>query len=78
MQIQKHSNLLLSLHIFWRLYGRIRLRLRRWMKAGLAAKAADVAAETVRVGPSGVKRQPARLWVERVFLIDVVVLLLPG
>lgn len=48
------------------------------MKARLAAKAADVATETVCVGSSWVKRQPTRLGVERVFLVYVVVLFFPG
>lgn len=47
------------------------------MKVGLAAEAAGKTTETVDVGPSGVVRRPAGLWVEGVLLIYVVVLLLP-
>lgn len=48
------------------------------MKAGLAADAAGIATETVDVGPSGVVGQPPRLRVERVLLVYVVVLFVPG
>lgn len=48
------------------------------MKAGLAVKAAGIATETVDVGPSGVVGHPPRLGVERVLLIYVVILFVPG
>lgn len=46
--------------------------------AGLAVQAAGEAAETVDVGPPGVVRYPPGLGVERVLLVDVVVLSVPG
>lgn len=48
------------------------------MKAGLAAKAADITTEAVSGGPSGVVRKPAYFGVEWVLLVYVVVLLFPG
>lgn len=48
------------------------------MKAGHAAQAARVAAETVDVGPSGVVGHPPCVRVERVLLVDVVILFVPG
>lgn len=46
--------------------------------AGLAVEAAGEAAETVDVGPPGVVGYPPCLGVERVLLVDVVVLSVPG
>lgn len=46
--------------------------------AGLAVQAAGEAAETVDVGPPGVVGYPPGLGVERVLLVDVVVLAVPG
>lgn len=65
------------LHVFRR-WCSIRGRLGRWLKAGLAAKATGIATETVDVGPSGVVGYPPCLRVERVLLIYVVILFVPG
>lgn len=46
--------------------------------AGLAVEAAGEAAETVDVGPSGVVGNPPGFGVERVLLVDVVILSVPG
>ena len=48
------------------------------MKAGLAAKAAGIATETVDVGPSGVVGHPPGLGVERILLVYVIILFVPG
>lgn len=65
------------LHVFWGWHD-IRGRLRRWMKAGLASKAAGKATETMCVRPSGVIGYLPRLGVEWILLIYVVVLFFPG
>lgn len=49
-----------------------------WLVAGLAVEATGEAAETVDVGPPGVVGYPPGLGVERVLLVDVVVLSVPG
>lgn len=46
--------------------------------AGLAVQAAGEAAETVDVGPPGVVGYAPGLGVERVLLVDVIVLSVPG
>lgn len=67
----------MTLHVFRRWYD-IRSRLQRWLKAGLATEAARIATETVDVGPSGVVGYPPCLGVERVLLIDVIILFVSG
>lgn len=66
------------LHVFRGWHGIRSRRLWRWVKAGLAAEVAGIATETVDVGPSGVVRHPPCLWVERVLLVYVIVLFVPG
>ena len=48
------------------------------MQAGLAAHAAAVAAEAVDVGPAGVVGHAARLGVERILLVYVIIVPVPG
>lgn len=76
-QIQTPVHYLSILHVFRWWHG-ISSRLWRWMKAGLAAKTAGIATETVDVGPSGVIGYPPRLRVERVLLIYVIIFFIPG
>lgn len=77
IHVVQYCHHLFILHVFWRWYD-IRSRLWWWMKAGLATKAAGIATETVDVGPSRVVGYPARLGVEWVLFIYVIILLIPG
>lgn len=81
--VKQKSNVLsiviqVVLHVFWRRHdvggGLVVWRL----VAGLAVQAAGEAAETVDVGPPGVVGYAPGLGVERVLLVDVVVLSVPG
>lgn len=75
--MQTYWHYLCILHVLRRWCG-IRGRLWWWLKAGLAAKAAGIATETMDVGPSGVVGYSPCLRIERVLLIYVIILFVPG